>query len=387
MKDEDDDQKPAAMAAMPDAQFNVNVNDNADFTLASALAGEEAQHNHDEQAKQESSEHATMTMPDFTISNLRRKNASGALICMAVGCEKNAQARTKINDAGGFCRIHYNAWLISTGQVESWDCACGNKVSVGSDRCGSCHRWKEKRSHAKAIEARAVKNEKGNDEVAITHVPENAGVQIANVRLTNEKGRSLCKVMGCSKLDQAKNDGFCRFHFNMFSIVPLPNNSINDAIDHVNWTCVCGELISGKQKRCGKCNKWRGGKREPYTTVSKKARMATGNISSDILQGHWTCDCGNSVPSTKSRCGKCHHWRGGKRKGGWKIRPTHTSGGDGGVEWSQDWQCCEVMMAAKKRRCGKCHKWRGGKRFSMGSSVSGGAPVGKVDEYAITEFI
>ena len=44
---------------------------------------------------------------------------------------------------------------------------------------------------------------------------------VSTVRRTNEKGRSLCKVDGCTKLDQSKNDGFCRTHYNMFAVVPV----------------------------------------------------------------------------------------------------------------------------------------------------------------------
>ena len=81
------------------------------------------------------------TMPDFLVSDVRKKGVNGASLCMAVGCEKNSQARTQINNIGGFCRVHYNAWLIGSGQIESWDCECGNKVSVQSDRCGVCREF------------------------------------------------------------------------------------------------------------------------------------------------------------------------------------------------------------------------------------------------------
>ena len=66
--------------------------------------------------------------------------------------------------------------------------------------------------------------------------------------------------------------------------------------------------------------------------------------------------------STKSRCGKCHRWRGGKRKGGWKIKVSEVD--ESGIEWDKDWTCCEVMISADKKRCGKCNGWRGGKRVA-----------------------
>ena len=110
---------------------------------------------------------------------------------------------------------------------------------------------------------------------------------------------------------------------------------------------------------------------------------------------HWMCTCGNKISSTKSRCGKCHvsrefssliffvhsmykdlhslillqSWRGGKRKGGWKIKVTQTVD-DSGIEWEKDWSCCDVMIPAAKKRCGKCNGWRGGKRVAKVAKIS-----------------
>lgn len=67
----------------------------------------------------------------------------------------------------------------------------------------------------------------------------------------------------------------------------------------------------------------------------------------------------------KSRCGKCHHWKGGRRVGGWKLG----SKGEGGgivstvstavvddIDRSTDWECCGEVIGAAKTRCGKCRK-------------------------------
>lgn len=81
-------------------------------------------------------------------------------------------------------------------------------------------------------------------------------VQISNIREVNAKGRSLCKVVGCDKLDQAKNDGFCRKHYRL--LVGNPDDAGKDEsaiLDMENWNCPCGQLISYQQKRCGKCSK------------------------------------------------------------------------------------------------------------------------------------
>ena len=81
---------------------------------------------------------------DFPIMRTDVTKKNGSLKCKAVDCMKNRQA-----GAGCFCRVHYNKFLISTGrcsrlisifrhptndgkivlgQVESWECKCGNKV-------------------------------------------------------------------------------------------------------------------------------------------------------------------------------------------------------------------------------------------------------------------
>lgn len=96
---------------------------------------------------------------------------------------------------------------------------------------------------------------------------------------------------------------------------------------------------------------------------------------------HWTCPCGSGIPFPKSRCGKCHRWRDGKRKGGWTIKAFKTAGeDDSGIDWSQDWTCCEEVISAKKRRCGKCNGWRGGKRIAKDAFVAP-APEAAVDSH------
>ncbi len=76
----------------------------------------------------------------------------------------------------------------------------------------------------------------------------------------------------------------------------------------------------------------------------------------------WTCDhCQNVVAAKKTRCGRCHRWRGGKRQGGWKLGGSTTSTGDD-IDRSTDWTCCDQPLPASQTRCGKCNKWRGGKR-------------------------
>lgn len=244
--------------------------------------------------------YTSFPMP-FEISTVREKNASGALLCLVVGCNKNAQGRStsatkvktdasteegeanpnppRFQSGGGFCRFHHNLYLIQTGQVESWDCTCGQRVLAESDRCGKCHRWKGgvKRTGLgrPAGSTPLKKKAKTSDRTAtlvgilevgtegVTTMPTLAtdptDVQISNIREVNAKGRSLCKVVGCDKLDQAKNDGFCRKHYRLLVGNPDDAGKDGSAIlgegDMENWNCVCGQLISYQQKRCGKCSK------------------------------------------------------------------------------------------------------------------------------------
>ena len=79
-----------------------------------------------------------------------------------------------------------------------------------------------------------------------TYVPPEYVAHLSMEPLLNDRGRTLCKIFGCGKLDQTNNDGFCRMHFHMFEVREKSDD---------DWTCGCGLLIAGTQKRCGTCNK------------------------------------------------------------------------------------------------------------------------------------
>ena len=141
---------------------------------------------------------------------------------------------------------------------------------------------------------------------------------------------------------------------------------------------------------------WRGGKREPYNAALKAyagrviaheervAGASGGSKRTNIININpvdavddsmsWTCPCGSGIPFPKSRCGKCHRWRDGKRQGGWTIKAFKTAEeDDSGIDWTADWTCCEEVIPAKKRRCGKCNGWRGGKRIAKSAYVASDA--------------
>ena len=220
--------------------------------------------------------------------------------------------------------------------------------------------------------------------------------------------RSLCKVVGCKKLEQTGNEGFCRSHYNLI-YARNADLQINRAEP---WICLCGKQVSGKQKRCGKCFRWKGGAREAYSfTGASKNKVSTKRETTEIkaittasgkeiLEEYWTCSgCGNQVYEHKSRCGLCHHWRGGKREGGWTL------GAKQGTHPSTDWECCGEVIPAKKTRCGKCRGklrhgavfgstsfsslyfpyqtslgWRGGKRQTRWSYDSGHGANGRAED-------
>ena len=429
MEDEEDERKPAAVKTEEDeTSMDVDKSDDQDAEEDAKPSAMEVDgpNEKDEGAEEETKpaapavdseeeeEEATPTKSqidesklDFAVLATPTRKANGAFKCRGVTCPKNAQTSSM-----GFCRAHHNQYLICTGQCDSWACKCGERIADFQGRCGKCHRWRGG-SQAKAVATLAISpksphapkkikdtdndgtDDAGPDEPAPppgcserTYVPPDSEVQISATRLTNHRGRPLCKVIGCGKMDQNDNDGFCRMHFNMFA-VHVPGA---DGVE--SWTCECGTTLGGNQKRCGNCNKV-----SVLDLRSKKALHAYPNMSFFLIKplihesqwkdgkhpiyeddgsGFWTCDCGNRVPTAKSRCGDCHHWRGGKRRGGWKLGNINREyDSDEGVDRTQDWECCGVVIPASKTRCGKCNKWRGGKRVAAvvsATSASTGTP-------------
>ena len=63
----------------------------------------------------------------------------------------------------------------------------------------------------------------------LTYVPPNSGVRISTTIQYNDNGQTLCKVEGCGKNRQSKNDGFCRMHFNTFALAEGEEMPSNDA--------------------------------------------------------------------------------------------------------------------------------------------------------------
>jgi hypothetical protein len=269
----DDDDEPAfaaadaTAAALPRMDGDLH-DENGEIDAPQRIDGEDAEPGfraadaNDAAAARSSGKKFSDDMLDFPVSSTPVKKFNGSLKCRAVSCPKNCQG-----NSDGFCRAHHNQYLICTGQCDSWVCICGNKIVDFMARCGACHRWRGGK-HPLSSSLPAAKRLKNNagaavemagdqagtvDDVggirsSLTYVPPDAAAQISEKQLTNGSGRALCKVIGCGKLDQSNNDGFCRTHFNMFAVEGADS-------DLDGWTCVCGQSMSGKQKRCGSCNK------------------------------------------------------------------------------------------------------------------------------------
>lgn len=214
-------------------------------------------------------------------------------------------------------------------------------------------------------------------------------LEIAPRRSKNEKGRFTCRVVGCNKLDQCGNNGFCRGHFNMIGVhTEAAAASSYGGVEGAPWSCQCGNVISFKQDRCGKCHRWKGGNPPAKDDDVDECSNANDNnysmmIASDtesLGEGTWTCGCGIQLEASKTRCGKCYKWKGGKRKAGWKLGDAMTNNDNkDGIDWTQDWSCCSEIISAKRTRCGKCFSWRGGKRRSKVRDGKGKTKVAAAD--------
>lgn len=91
----------------------------------------------------------------------------------------------------------------------------------------------------------------------------------------------------------------------------------NIIIQEGTWTCDnCGGEVETRKSRCGTCHRWKGGKRQGGWTLGSASNYDSDDGGIDRTQD-WTCDnCQNGevISASQARCGKCNRWRGGKRK-------------------------------------------------------------------------
>lgn len=159
---------------------------------------------------------------DSMLDLLPEAAPNGAPKCRAVDCPENS-----IDVSHGFCRKHYNRYEGKEPKTPSKDAnemvESENNIVLGLTAEGG---YRSPR----------------------TYVPPEHLAQLSIEPILNDRGRTLCKIVGCGKMDQSNNDGFCRMHFHMFAVREKSDD---------DWTCGCGILMAGTQKRCGTCNKVR----------------------------------------------------------------------------------------------------------------------------------
>lgn len=104
-----------------------------------------------------------------------------------------------------------------------------------------------------------------------------------------------------------------------YSYSPSKRSGISDdnIIKDSTWTCDnCGEKVEMRKSRCGSCHRWRGGKRQGGWTLGSATNYDSDDGGIDRTKD-WSCDnCndGEIISASQTRCGKCNRWRGGKRK-------------------------------------------------------------------------
>ena len=147
-------------------------------------------------------------------------------------------------------------------------------------------------------------------------------------------------------------------------------NRKRDKLDLGTWTCNCGNEVQEPKSRCGKCHHWKGGRRTGgWKLGSKTTDGGTAGIAEEDIDRttDWEC-CGEIISAAKTRCGKCKKWRGGRRQ----IRWSYNHGGtdqvpvmteeEANVDPNVDWVCkvesCQTINKGIKKRCSACFSWR-----------------------------
>ncbi|KAL7516408.1 hypothetical protein ACHAWX_001426 [Stephanocyclus meneghinianus] len=85
-------------------------------------------------------------------------------------------------------------------------------------------------------------------------------IVVSETQKMNRAGRTLCKVVGCSRVDFSFTNGFCKYHHGLLYRGPVIYDRGERERDGAeSWDCTCGQKISATKKRCWSCFKWRGG--------------------------------------------------------------------------------------------------------------------------------
>ena len=58
---------------------------------------------------------------------------------------------------------------------------------------------------------------------------------------------------------------------------------------------------------------------DSFLDDAARKKQKIDDFTGVAIAGNWTCDCGDVISLTKARCGKCRRWKGGKREVRWKV--------------------------------------------------------------------
>ncbi len=64
---------------------------------------------------------------------------------------------------------------------------------------------------------------------------------------------------------------------------------------------------------------------QPQKKKSKRAAHSSQAKVKVSSADDWTCECGNVMGGSRARCGKCRRWKGGKREKKWKNSAGETN--------------------------------------------------------------
>ena len=63
---------------------------------------------------------------------------------------------------------------------------------------------------------------------------------------------------------------------------------------------------------------------QPQKKKAKRAARSQAKVK-ESSDDDWKCECGNVMGGSRARCGKCRRWKGGKREKKWKNSAGETN--------------------------------------------------------------
>lgn len=137
----------------------------------------------------------------------------------------------------------------------------------------------------------------------------------SNPPLPTKQKYQICRHEKCTVRSHADGHGYCLTHQKFAEMNQLVQDDLNSSS---TWSCSrCGNANSHTKSRCGSCKGWRGGRRKGYLTAnqnhSRRKVVAAMEDKGSVSALSWKCTkCGNTN-TNKSRCSRCNGWKGGRR--------------------------------------------------------------------------